>query len=86
VQAGTSAVVAIYALIATLLIAVVVNRVVGHRVRRRHETLGLDLSQHGEAAYDLVPPGSDVAVADAELTADLSAAAVAEDLAGLPAR
>jgi ammonium transporter, Amt family len=53
VQAGTVAVVAVYAVLATFLIAALVNRTIGHRVRRRQETLGLDLSQHGEAAYDL---------------------------------
>ena len=60
VQAGTAAIVAVYALIVTFLIAAVVNRIVGHRVRRRQESLGLDLSQHGEAAYDLVAPEVDV--------------------------
>jgi Amt family ammonium transporter len=55
VQAATAGAVAVYALVATLLISVVVNRVVGQRVRRRQENVGLDLSQHGEAAYDLGP-------------------------------
>jgi Amt family ammonium transporter len=55
VEAATAAIVAVYALVATLLIAVVVNASVGYRVRRRHETLGLDLAQHGESAYDLTP-------------------------------
>jgi len=59
IQAGTAAIVAVYSLIATLLIAAVVNRVVGHRVRRRQEEMGLDLSQHGESAYDLAPPDAD---------------------------
>jgi Amt family ammonium transporter len=55
VEAATAAIVAIYALVATLLLAAVVNAVLGHRVRRRHETLGLDLAQHGESAYDMTP-------------------------------
>jgi Amt family ammonium transporter len=59
VQAATAGVVAVYAFLATLLIATVLNRVTGQRIRRRHETIGLDLSQHGEAAYDLVPVESD---------------------------
>lgn len=54
IQAATAGIVAVYAAIATLLIAALVNRTIGHRVRRRHESVGLDLSQHGEAAYDLV--------------------------------
>jgi ammonium transporter, Amt family len=54
IQAGTVVVVAVYAVLATFLIAALVNRTIGHRVRRRQEILGLDLSQHGEAAYDLV--------------------------------
>ncbi len=53
VQAATAGIVAAYALGVTFLIAAVVNRIIGHRVRRRQESLGLDLSQHGESAYDL---------------------------------
>jgi len=55
VEVATAAVVATYTLLATFLIAAVVNAMLGHRVRRRHETLGLDLAQHGESAYDLIP-------------------------------
>lgn len=53
VQAATAGVVAGFALILTLVIAAVVNRIVGQRVRRRQETMGLDLAEHGESAYDL---------------------------------
>ncbi len=60
VQAGTAAIVAVYALVVTFLIAAVLNQVVGHRVTRRQESLGLDLSQHGEAAYDLSTAEMDV--------------------------
>ncbi len=69
VEAGTAGVVAAYALVATLLIAVVVNSVVGHRVRRRHETLGLDLAQHGEPAYDLNSASAPVDLAGPAITA-----------------
>jgi ammonium transporter, Amt family len=55
VEAGTAAIVAVYALIGTFLIAAVVNSLLGYRVRRRHESLGLDLAQHGESAYDMTP-------------------------------
>lgn len=56
VEVATAAIVAVYALLGTFLILAVVNAMLGHRVRRRHETLGLDLAQHGESAYDLTPP------------------------------
>ncbi len=59
IQAGTAGIVAGFALAASFLIAAAVNRAVGHRVRRRHETLGLDLAQHGEAAYDVIPVALD---------------------------
>jgi Amt family ammonium transporter len=53
IQAATVGTIAVYAVLTTFLIAALVNRIIGHRVRRRQESLGLDLSQHGEAAYDL---------------------------------
>jgi Amt family ammonium transporter len=55
VELATAAAVIVYALVGTFLIAGVVNSVLGQRVRRRHEVLGLDLAQHGESAYDLTP-------------------------------
>jgi Amt family ammonium transporter len=60
VEAATAAIVAVYVLIATLLIAAVVNTILGHRVRRQ-EPLGLDLAQLGESAYDLTPAPIDAA-------------------------
>jgi Amt family ammonium transporter len=54
VQVGTVLVVAAYSLVATLLIGAVIDRLVGNRVRAREEAAGLDLSQHGEAAYETV--------------------------------
>ncbi len=35
----------------SLLIASLANRLLGNRVSGREEAIGLDLSQHGEAAY-----------------------------------
>ena len=69
VEAATVAIVAAYALVATLLIAVAVNAILGHRVRRRHETLGLDLAQHGESAYDLTNAPSPVDAVPPAITA-----------------
>ena len=42
-----------YALVATLIIAWVVDATVGLRVSEESERMGLDLAAHGEAAYDL---------------------------------
>jgi len=57
VQAGAAGVVVVYSLVGTLIIAGVINRIAAMRVPARHETVGLDLSQHGENAYDLEPVG-----------------------------
>jgi Amt family ammonium transporter len=46
-----------YAFGATWLIAKIVNRVVGLRVSREEETVGLDIAQHGERAYAGPLPG-----------------------------
>jgi ammonium transporter, Amt family len=51
-----------YSIVATLVIGVVLKQVFGHRVTGRAEVTGLDLSQHGEAAYDLVGPAPTIAV------------------------
>lgn len=59
VQAGTAAVLVGYALVVTLLVMAVVNRIGPHRVRRRQEGFGPDLSQHGESAYDPVGSADD---------------------------
>lgn len=42
-----------YSAAATLVILLVVDRIVGLRVHDEHEAMGLDLSQHGEAGYDM---------------------------------
>jgi len=55
-QAVTAAAVTAYSLVATLLIGGVLNRLMGNRVSRREEAAGLDLSIHGEAAYELIGP------------------------------
>jgi Amt family ammonium transporter len=44
-------VVVMYSLVATYLIGTLVGALVGNRVSRRHEWVGLDLSEHGEIAY-----------------------------------
>jgi ammonium transporter, Amt family len=43
--------VVIYSLVATAVIGILVGMLVGNRVRRRQERVGLDLSVHGEQAY-----------------------------------
>ena len=47
------AIVAAYSLIVSALIALAIKRTIGLRVSEENEELGLDLSQHGESAYDL---------------------------------
>ena len=44
--------VAAYSLAASALIALAINRTIGLRVSHESEELGLDISQHGERAYD----------------------------------
>jgi ammonium transporter, Amt family len=56
-QAMTVFTVSAYSLVVTVVIAVMLNRLVGNRVGGRAEAVGLDLSQHGEAAYELTPAG-----------------------------
>jgi ammonium transporter, Amt family len=53
-QAGAALVVVAYSLLVTFILGGVLNRLLGNRVNRRQEVSGLDLSQHGEAAYELV--------------------------------
>jgi Amt family ammonium transporter len=62
-QAVTAAAVTAYSLVATFLIGSVLNRLMGNRVSRREEAAGLDLSIHGEAAYELVAPETTVPAA-----------------------
>jgi Amt family ammonium transporter len=52
-QAVTVVAVAGYSFVATFLLGKFLGRIVGHRVRSRDELTGLDLSLHGELAYEL---------------------------------
>jgi Amt family ammonium transporter len=53
-QTGTVLIVVAYSAVMTLLIGGLLDRLLGNRVSPREEQRGLDLSQHGESAYDLV--------------------------------
>lgn len=46
---------AAYSLIVSALIALAIKKTVGLGVSEENEELDLDLSQHGETAYDLEP-------------------------------
>ena len=50
-QAVAVGAVIVYSMIMTLVIMALGNRLLGNRVTARQETVGLDLSQHGESAY-----------------------------------
>jgi Amt family ammonium transporter len=52
-QVGSLAIVGIFTIVATYLIALVAKTLVGMRVDAETETLGLDIGQHGERAYDI---------------------------------
>ncbi|WP_327007542.1 ammonium transporter [Dactylosporangium sp. NBC_01737] len=54
-----------YSLVLTLLISGVLNRLLGNRVGGRAEATGLDLAEHGEAAYDLTDRDKPAAAPDA---------------------
>jgi Amt family ammonium transporter len=56
VQALAILSVVVYSLVMTSLLGGLTNRLLGNRLRAREELVGLDLSQHGEAAYEIVPP------------------------------
>jgi Amt family ammonium transporter len=43
----------VYSVVVSLVLLKVIDAVMGLRVNEENEELGLDLSQHGEAAYDL---------------------------------
>jgi Amt family ammonium transporter len=62
-------VVIVYSVSMTLLIMGLGNRLIGHRVSPREESIGLDLTQHGESAYGFpsVPPVPTQAVASASV-------------------
>jgi ammonium transporter, Amt family len=57
IQAAAVGAVVAYSLFMTLLIASLANRLLGNRVSGREEAIGLDLSQHGEAAYSFAAAG-----------------------------
>ena len=52
-QLGALLIVGVFTLVLTWIIARVVRLFVPIRVSREHETDGLDLSTHGERAYDM---------------------------------
>ncbi|MGH3881129.1 MAG: ammonium transporter [Actinophytocola sp.] len=54
-QALVVAVVAVYSFVATYAIGAFLDRLIGNRVSPRSESIGVDLTQHGEAAYQLDP-------------------------------
>jgi Amt family ammonium transporter len=54
-QLVTVGAVVAYSLILTALLGSLTNRLLGNRVPRREEAVGLDLSQHGESAYEIAP-------------------------------
>ncbi len=41
----------VYAFVVTLILATIVNKTIGFRVKEEEEYVGLDISQHGEVAY-----------------------------------
>jgi Amt family ammonium transporter len=51
IQATASLAVLAYSFTGTLLLTVLTRRFVSHRVSAREESQGLDVTQHGEAAY-----------------------------------
>jgi Amt family ammonium transporter len=53
VQFMMAASMALYALVATVVLFYVVEKTVGFRVEKKEEELGLDLSQHGEEGYNV---------------------------------
>jgi Amt family ammonium transporter len=55
-QALTIVAVVAYSLAVTTLLGGLTNRLLGNRMRSREEGVGLDLSQHGESAYEISPP------------------------------
>ena len=51
-QIKASAISAVYAFVATGVIVVLIDKTIGFTVPPKEETLGLDLSQHGETGFD----------------------------------
>jgi Amt family ammonium transporter len=54
-QVVTTFAVVVYVLVLTVLLGSLTDRLVGNRTRLREEAAGLDLSQHGESAYEIQP-------------------------------
>ena len=52
-QAIGVAVVALYSLIATLIIGFAIEKTIGFRVKRDVEVAGIDLNEHAETAYEM---------------------------------
>ena len=52
VQALAAGVILLYSFVATWILLKVLDRVMGLRVTDEHESLGLDITQHGEAGYN----------------------------------
>ena len=52
-QLGSLAIVGVFTVVVTIVIAMVARAIVGMRVDRETEVIGLDLAQHGERAYDV---------------------------------
>ncbi|MGH3713233.1 MAG: ammonium transporter, partial [Micromonosporaceae bacterium] len=77
VQGLAVLVVAVYSFGVTYLIGAFLDRLIGNRVTPRAESIGVDLTQHGEAAYQL-EPGDPLQVARSD-------AAAAAGTAGGPA-
>jgi Amt family ammonium transporter len=56
-QAAAVAAVVAYSMVMTWMVMVLGNRLIGSRLSARDESIGLDLTQHGEIAYGLPPGG-----------------------------
>jgi Amt family ammonium transporter len=46
-------IVAVYSVVVTVVLLKVIDGLIGLRVKDDHEVMGLDLSQHSEAGYDM---------------------------------
>jgi Amt family ammonium transporter len=77
-QAGTVLAVAAFSFVVTVLLAAVVDRIIGNRASAREEAVGLDLSQHGEVAYHDLSPTASVRAAPADQQRPVGHAAVRE--------
>mgnify|MGYP006142710227 CR=1 FL=1 len=48
--------VAVFAFVATYVIAIIIHKTIGLRVKRNEEIEGLDITVHGESGYNLTEP------------------------------